>query len=310
MKIIFMGTPQPAAQLLESLINSSHQIACVVTQPDRPKGRGQEIGQSAVKQLALKNNLKVEQPEKVKNNEAFVSLLKDLAPDIIIVVAYGQILPKTILDIPKYGCINVHASLLPKYRGAAPIQWALINGEKETGITIMQMDEGLDSGDILIQEKVKITDNDNALTLSDKLFAVAGNILPQALDAIENNKIKAIEQTPAQISFAPLIRKEIGVIDWKRSNKQIHDQVRGLVPWPAAYTFYKEKMLKVWETQIFETPVINKQPGEVMDIIKDKGMLIATGNGAILLKEVQLQDAKKIKAYGFYQGHKTRIFPS
>ena len=305
-----MGTPQPAANLLQSLINSEHQIACVITQPDRPKGRGQEIGQSAVKQLALKNNLRIEQPEKIKNDPAFVALLKELAPDLMVVVAYGQILPKVILDIPKFGCINVHASLLPKYRGAAPIQWALINGEKETGITIMQMNEGLDSGDILIQEKVKISDEDNAITLSDKLFAVAVKLLPQALFAIENNKLIAIKQDEALVTFAPLLSKDIANIDWKKTSKQIHDQVRGLVPWPAAYTFYKEKMLKVWETQIFQSPGLNKKPGEVVDAIMDQGLLVATGDGAILLKDVQLQDAKKINAYGFYQGHKTSIFPS
>ncbi|MBU1026777.1 MAG: methionyl-tRNA formyltransferase [Candidatus Margulisbacteria bacterium] len=309
MKIIFMGTPQVAAETLKELIKSKHEIICVVTQPDRPKGRGQKVVFSPVKEVALQNDLPLEQPEKVKNNKVFVSLLKSLNPDIIVVVAYGMLLPKEILDIPKYGCLNVHASLLPKYRGAAPVQWALLKGEQETGITVMRLNELLDTGDIIFQEKVEIDDNDNAITLLDKLFDLGKGTLLKALGQIENGTVKYIKQNDSQATNAPMIKKESGEIDWTKSANEIHNRIRAMVPWPVAHTFYKEKLLKIWRSEIhvlgLETKT--KQPGTIIQVVKNLGFVVATGNGNLLVSEVQLEGKKRMPAYNFVNGHDVKI---
>ncbi len=309
MKIIFMGTPQVAAETLKELINSKHEIVCVVTQPDRPKGRGQKIVFSPVKELALQNDLPLDQPEKVKNNKVFASLLKSLNPDVIVVVAYGMILPKEILDIPKNGCLNVHASLLPKYRGAAPVQWALLNGETETGITVMKLDELLDTGDIILQEKVKIEDNDNAITLLNKLFDLGKGTLLRVLDQIENGTVKYIKQNDAQATNAPMIKKESGEIDWRKSAVEIHNRIRAMVPWPGAHTFYKEKLLKIWATEIhlLELETKFKLPGTIVQVVKNLGFIVATGKGHLLVTEVQLEGKKRMPAYNFVNGHDVRV---
>ena len=309
MKIVFMGTPEPAAKILQELISAKHEIVCVVTQPDRPKGRGQKITFLAVKELALKHTLPVEQPEKVKNNGVFVPLLKSLNPDIIVVAAYGKILPKEILAIPKYGCINVHASLLPKYRGAAPIQWALLKGEKETGVTIMKIVERLDAGDIILQEKIKIKDDDNALTLSKRLFDIGGKLLLKALKQIEQGKAKFTPQNEAGATQAPSITKESGEIDWKKSATEIHNRIRAMIPWPVAHTFYKEKLLKIWKAKVYMTDFETKfkLPGTVVEIIKNTGFVVATGAGYILVVEVQAEGKKRMSAYDFAIGHDVKI---
>jgi len=250
MKIVFMGTPEPAALIFEALRGAGHDVLAVVTQPDRPRGRGQKITFSPVKEKAIEHDLPLEQPEKVKGNRNFIARLKSLEPDLIVVVAYGKILPREILEIPKHGCINVHASLLPKYRGAAPIQWALLNGEKETGVTIMKVDERLDTGDIILQDKVKIGEEDDALSLTKKLFDRGGELLLRALSQIEERRIKFFPQEEAKATNAPAITKESGEIDWRRSAAEIHNRVRALVPWPAAHTFCREKSLKIWKSKI------------------------------------------------------------
>lgn len=308
MKIIFMGTPPQAATILESLIKAGHQVLAVVTQPDRPKGRGQKISFSPVKEIALKHALPLEQPEKLKV-ASFVSLLKSLKPDIIIVVAYGKILPKEIIDIPQYGCINVHASLLPKYRGAAPIQWALLNGEKETGITIMKIDELLDTGEILLQQKIKISEDDNSITLSQKLFAAGGTLLDEALAEIEAGQAKYLKQNDALATNAPAIAKESGELDWRKSALEIHNRVRAMVPWPVAHTFYKEKLLKIWQSKIHVVDLETKfkLPGTIVQIVKNEGFIVATGQGHILISEVQLAGKKRLPAYNFVLGHDVNI---
>ncbi|OGC22806.1 methionyl-tRNA formyltransferase [candidate division WOR-1 bacterium RIFOXYB2_FULL_42_35] len=309
MRIIFMGTPESAAKVLDNLISSQHEILCVVTQPDRPKGRGQKITSSPVKELALKHALPIEQPEKVKSNPVFFSLLKSLNPDIIIVVAYGKILPKEILDLPKFGCVNIHASLLPKYRGAAPIQWTLLNGEKETGLTIMKLNEGLDTGDIIKQEKVFIDEDDTTPVLTEKLFKRADNLLHKALVEIESGKAKFIKQNDSEASYASLITKELGEIDWKKSALEIHNRIRAMVPWPVAQTYYKEKLLKIWGSKIHVLDLVggSNLPGTIVEIVKNIGFIVATGNGHLLITEVQAEGKKRMPAYNFVIGHDVKI---
>jgi len=306
MKIIFMGTPEPAASILQELISSQHEIVCVVTQPDRPKGRGQKLTFPPVKEIALKNDLPIKQPEKVKNNAVFTSLLKSLKPDMIVVVAYGKILPQEIIEVPKLGCINVHASLLPKYRGAAPIQWALINGESETGISIMKINERLDAGEIILQKKIKISEADNAITLFEKLFDLGGKLMLRVLEQIEHGTARFTAQDDAQATFAPSLTKESGEIDWKNSALSIHNRIRGTVPWPVTHTYYKEKLLKIWKSQIhvLALEMEFKAAGTIVQVVKNTGFIVSTGNGHILILEVQPEGKKKMGAYEFVIGHK------
>jgi len=309
MKIVFMGTPEEASAVLQALLTSKHEILAVVTQPDRPRGRGQKVSFSPVKEAALKHSLPIEQPEKVKGSEVFVSFLKSLHPDIIVIVAFGRILPKAILDIPRYGCINLHASLLPKYRGAAPIQWALLNGEKETGITVMKINELLDTGEIILQEKVKIEESDKATTLSKKLFALGGKLLLGALEQIEQGKAKYISQNEPGATYAPALTKESGEIDWKKSAAEIHNRVRALIPWPVAHTFYQKKLLKIWKTEIHVADLETKYklPGTIVQIVKNIGFIVATGKGHLLVLEVQPEGKKRMGAYEFAIGHAVKM---
>jgi methionyl-tRNA formyltransferase len=309
MKIIFMGTPRHSADLLQLLIKSQHEIVCVVTQPDRPKGRGKQIAFSPVKELAIQKGLPLEQPEKVKNNKVFASTIKSLSPDLIVIVAYGQIIPKEILDIPKYGCINVHASLLPKYRGAAPVQWSILNGETETGVTIMKIDEMLDTGDIILQEKVSIGEDDSSVLLMDKLFNVGGKLMQEAVSQIEKGTAGYLKQNDAEATFAPSLTKESGEIDWRKSAIEIHNRVRAMNPWPVAHTFFREKRLKILETKLhvidFETKY--KDPGTIIEIVKNVGFIVATGNGHILVSRVQIEGKKAMKSSDFVNGHDVKI---
>jgi len=302
MRIVFMGTPEPAATVLKELIAAGHGIALVVTQPDRKKGRGQKLSFSAVKEVALKNNLPLEQPEKVKNNKVFVSLLKSLNPDIIVVVAYGKILPKEILELPKLGCLNVHASLLPKYRGAAPVQWAILKGEEETGITIMKLDEGLDTGEIILQEKVAIESVDTTETLMVKLFDKGSKLLLTALQQIKDGAAKFQKQKESEVTYAPLLDKEAGTLDWTKSSLDLDRRVRAMIPWPGAQTFFNQKQLKIWQTKPVEVKSQVK-PGAIIEIIKDQGFVVMTGSGALLVLEVQLAGKKRVSAYQFAIGH-------
>jgi methionyl-tRNA formyltransferase len=305
MKILFMGTPEPAAKCLNALIDSGEEIIAVFTQPDRPSGRGLKVVSSAVKDIAQKNKIALYQPEKVKDPKT-IELVKKLELDLIVVAAYGKILPKEIIDAPKFGSINVHASLLPKYRGAAPVQWALINGEKETGITIQKVFEALDTGDIILQEKVIITDEDNTSTLTEKLFNVGSRLLIDAIKLISSGKAIGIRQDEDSASYAPQLKKETGIIDWKKPTKKIFDLVRGCYPWPSAYTYYTGKLLKVTSA----SPGLgthNKDAGTVVDRVEDEGFEVATGAGSLFIKEVQLEGGKRMHAWQFLNGHKLSV---
>jgi methionyl-tRNA formyltransferase len=305
MRIIFFGTPAPAATLLAELIGSNHEIVLVVTQPDRPKGRGQKMTFSPVKELAVKHALPVEQPEKVKDDPVFRALLESLCPDIAVVAAYGKILPKNILDVPKFGFINVHASLLPKYRGAAPVQWALLNGEKETGVTIFRLIEQLDAGPVLAQQKVAIEPADNAQTLLTRLFERSKKLLLRTLDQIAAGEARCELQAEAAVTYAPVLTRESGEIDWRQSAAQINNRVRGLVPWPAAHTFYRGKRLQILKTAVYNVDLAggDKLPGTVLHIIKAEGFVVATGAGDLLVQTVKPEAGKAMGAYDFVLGH-------
>ena len=305
MKMIFMGTPEASARVLQALLDAGHEILAVVTQPDRPKGRGQKMSFSPVKELALAKALPLQQPDKIKRDPVFSSFLRALNPELIVVVAYGKILPETILNIPRYGCINLHASLLPKYRGAAPIQWALLNGEKETGITIMRLNPFLDQGEIILQEKILIGDGDNAETLADKLFEKGARLLLEALEQINRGTAKYLPQNEAAASYAPAISKESGEMDWRKSAVEIYNRVRALRPWPMAHTFRQEKILKIWQAEISPLDLDSKfsLPGTVTRLLKNVGFIIATGKGHLLIKAVQPAAKKRMGAYEYAIGH-------
>ncbi len=305
MKIVFFGTPEPAAACLQTLLDAKHQIVGVVTQPDRPRGRGRQIAFSPVKELAIKNNLLIAQPAKVKNNPEFSSWLRSLKAEIAVVVAYGQILPGDILDVPKFGFINLHASLLPKYRGAAPVQWALLNGEKETGVTIMQIDQRLDAGEIIRQEKIAIEEEDNAETLAHRLFAVGKEVLLQAIREIETGKAELRAQVESEATFAPALTKESGELDWRKPAAQINNRIRALVPWPTAHTFFKGKQLKLWRAEVL--PGKEPRPGEILEIVKNSGFIVGTGQGGLLVLEVQIEGKNRILASDFMLGYDVKI---
>lgn len=311
MKIVFMGTPKPAARCLQALFDAEEQIVAVVTQPDRPVGRGQKMTEPPVKQLAKKYHVPIEQPEKVKKNETFINRIRSYEPDLIVVVAYGKILPKELLEIPKHGSINVHASLLPKYRGAGPIQWAILNGEKETGITVMQIVEELDAGDILLQKKVPIAPDDTSLTLGEKLFDLGAELLIDSIIKIKNGSITRTKQNDHDATQAPLLIKEIGEINFEKPAEHVHNKIRGLIPWPTAHTFYHGKMLKLLKSEI----ILDKkgEPGKVIEIVKNNGFIIGCQDTGLLITEVQLEGKRKMKASEFISGHKLQehdILPS
>ena len=252
MRIVFMGTPDFARDSLKSLVEAGHEIELVVTNPDKPKGRGMKMIPSEVKEYAISQGLEVVQPLKVRNNEEFVQKIRDINPDVICVVAYGKIIPKEILEIPKFGCINVHGSLLPKYRGAAPIQWAVINGDKETGVTTMFMDEGMDTGDMILKEVVQIGENETTGKLWDRLSVIGGNLLVKTLEVIEDGSVQR-EKQGEEFTMAPMLNKDIAIIDWKnKTAKEIKDLVRGLNPFMGAYSFLNDKKIKFWKVEIVD----------------------------------------------------------
>lgn len=315
MRVVFFGTPEPAAMILRSLAEAGHEIVCVVTQPDRPRGRGQKLSFSPVKEEALRSDFPLEQPETLKDNKVFASLLSSLNPDIGVIVAYGKILPKMILDVPAHGLINVHASLLPKYRGAAPIQWALLAGEKETGITIFKLTESLDAGPMLAQAKVAIEDEDDARTLSDKLFRSAPSLLNEVLGKIEKGAAEYVEQKEEDVVYAPALEKESGEIDWRKKAFEINNRVRALTVWPGAHTFFRGKRLKVTKAKpvFFDLTKRNDPPGTILQVVKDEGMIVACGEGILLLSEVQPEGGKVMRAHDFAIGHDVKtgeILPS
>lgn len=301
MKIIFMGTPEFAVPSLNALIESGEEVVAVITQPDKPKGRGLEILPPPTKILAEKHSIPVLQPAKIKTEE-FFNEIKKFNPDLICVAAYGKILPKNLLDLPPYGCINVHASLLPKYRGAAPINWAIIRGEKVTGITTMKMDEGMDTGDMLLKEEVPIDDEDTGGTLSEKLSEIGARLLIETIRLLKEGKLNPIPQDHSQATYAPMLKKEDGKIDWGKPAEEIRNLIRGALPWPGAYTSLQGKILKIYKACLAEG---EGKPGEV--IKSQSGILrIATGSSALDLLEIQIEGGKKLEAEAFLRGRRIK----
>ncbi len=316
MKIIFMGTPDFAASALEKIVEAGHEITLVVTQPDKPKGRSGELQVSDVKACALKHGFPVFQPERIKLPEN-VAYLKNYEADIYVVAAFGQILSQEILDIPKFGCVNIHASLLPKYRGAAPIQQAIIDGEKTTGVTIMQMAAGMDTGDILLQREIPIDDNETGGGLFDKLSELGAELIAEALPKIERGELTPVMQDEKLATKCGKLSKNMGKIDFNKSAVTIRNLVRGLNPWPSAYTRLDGKMLKIWSADAIDDKNVkeiagnvealkNAAPGTVSFVTKD-AVGVATGKGTLVLKEVQLEGKKRMLVKDFLLGNKVEI---
>ena len=292
MKVIFMGTPDFAVPTLEALIKK-HEVLAVVTQPDKPKGRGKKMVFPVIKEKALEHNITVYQPQKVKTPE-FVEILKEYQPDIMVVVAFGQILSEEILNIPKYGCINVHGSILPQYRGAAPIQWSIINGEEFGGVTTMYMAKGLDSGDMILKAEEKIKPDDTYGSLYDRLSVIGADLLIKTLDLIENGEVKRIPQNDDEATFAPMIKPELEHINWNGKNTDIVNLIKGLNPQPVAYTMLNDEKLKIWFAETIDGDY-NGEPGTIVDVRK-RDFVVMTAEGAVAVKEVQAQGGKRMSA--------------
>ena len=314
MKVVFMGTPDFAAESLKAVFEEKHEIALVVTNPDRPKGRGMKIVTTPVKEYAIQNGLKVEQPEKIKNNSEFIEKIKSIEPDVICVVAYGKILPKEILDIPKLGCINVHGSLLPKYRGAAPIQWAIINGESTTGITTMYMAEGMDSGDIILKKEVNIDEDETTGELWNRLSKIGGKLLVETLQKLQNRTAPRIPQGD-NFTLAPMLDKSIAKINWEdQTAKQIKNLVRGLNPIMGAYTMLNCKKIKFWRvdvakpTEIFADNLENIKNGTVLVSNQQDGLFIKAKDGILKVLEIQGENAKRMPIQDFLRGNTIQEF--
>ena len=298
MKAIFMGTPDFAVPILESMIEAGCEVLLAVTQPDRPKGRHGELTPSPVKESAIAHGIDVFQPESLKDGSG-VDRLQSLEPDFIVVAAYGQILPKAVLDIPKHCCVNIHASLLPEYRGASPIQHSILDGRKVTGVTAMRMDEGLDTGDIIMTLEVPISDDDTAGTLFDKLAAAGGKLIPRVLEAIEDGSAKYTPQDDSKVSYTGMIRKSDGLIDFERSAVELSFFVRGMNPWPGAYTYLKDKTLKLWEVSAVEG--ISLAPGQI-EVTPEGELYIGCGQGALRVESLQLAGKKRMDTASFLRG--------
>ena len=319
LNILFMGTPDFAKESLESIYNSGYNILGVVTNPDKPKGRGMKMVASPVKEFALSKELKVYQPIKVRNNNEFIETIRSLNPDVICVVAYGKILPKEVLEIPQLGCINVHASLLPKYRGAAPIQWAVLNGDKKTGVTTMYMDEGMDTGDMILKEETLIGENETTGELWMRLSKIGGELLVKTLEKIEDGNVQRIKQ-PDNFTMAPMLKKEMAKIDWENAEAiQIKNLVRGLNPIMGAYTFFNGKKIKFWNVEVVkenEFVLLDKEwenykyklseieAGTILLSDEKNGLFIKTKNGIIKVNEIQGENAKKMCTADFLRGNK------
>ena len=304
MKIVFMGTPDFAAGALEALIKAGHEITAVVTQPDKAKGRSKELQYPPVKECALAHNIPVFQPIKIKTQESIEELRKYEA-DVYVVAAFGQILSQEILDMPEYGCLNIHASLLPKYRGASPIQQVIIDGEQETGITIQQMNAGIDTGDILYMKSIPIDDNDTYETLHDKLTVLGGEAIVEMLPLLESGALVPEPQQDELSCYAKIINKEMGNIDFEKPAVVIERLIRGLNPWPSAFTFYKGKQMKVWEAAVENTSSTEK-PGTVVEVTKNT-IKIACGEGLLCIMSLQLEGKKRMSTHDFLLGVKVQL---
>ncbi len=297
MRLLYMGTPHFAATVLEGLYKAGHEIVGVISQPDKPKNRGMRLEPTPVKACAEALGLSVYQPETLRGG-AILSYLEEKAPEIIVVVAYGKLLPEYVLSFPKYGCVNMHASLLPKYRGAAPIQWSILNGERETGVTSMHMDKGLDTGDMILRSRVEITESDTAESLHDKLAASAAGLAVETLRQIENGTAPREKQDDAKSTYAPLLTKDLGNVDWTKTSREILNTIRGLFPWPGAYSYKDGERFKIIEA----LPAEGKgKPGEVLE---NRGKLVvATGDGAVEILTLQLAGKKKMAASALLAGN-------
>lgn len=302
MKIIFMGTPEFAVGALETLIAAGHQISLVVTQPDKPKGRGKEMQVTPVKECALKYDIPVFQPAKIKTPES-VEKLREYEADVFVVAAFGQFLSEDILNMPKYGCINIHASLLPKYRGAGPIQWVILNGEKITGITIMKMDKGIDTGDILLQSSIEIDEKETGDSLHDKLAAEGAKLIVEALPKLEKGELVPVKQNDEESSYVKMLQKSMGEIDWNKSAIEIERMVRGLNSWPSAYTHYNGKTLKIWESDVSdkETGMVDAAKGTITAVEKT-AFYVRTGEKDLKITQVQLEGKKRMFVKDFLLG--------
>lgn len=296
-RTIFMGTPDFACPTLQKLIERGENIVAVVTQPDRPKGRGQKMMPPPVKELAEKHGIPVYQPLKVRD-PGFVEIISELKPDVIVVVAFGQILPKALLDIPPHGCINVHASLLPRYRGAAPLNWCIINGEAETGVTTMLMDVGLDTGDILLVRKTSLDENEDIQSLHDRMSAMGADLLAETLDRLMAGDIVPLPQDNTASSYAPMLKKEDGIINWHADARTIHNQVRGLAVWPGACTVVGDQVLKIFRTRVGNGA---GEPGTVLQAAKGS-FEVACQSGSLFLQELQLAGKKRLDCASFLAG--------
>ena len=318
MRVVFMGTDKFAVPALKSVIKSGVELVCVVTQPDQPKGRGLKLTPSPVKEVALEYNIPIHQPERVKNSQFIEKVQQEFKPKLIIVVAFGQILPKVLLGIPEYGCINIHPSLLPKYRGAAPIQRVIMNGEIETGVTLMFVDESEDTGDIIHQEHVNIEMSDSAEILSEKLAEISACMLSNLLtndagSSVESLSLSHYPQDHSKATHAPKLTKDDGLINWEKSAYEIHNLIRGTIPWPGAYTTFQlagsgdVKTLRVWESVLPESSKVKIQPGAIKGVTSGSGIVVETGEGEIIINTVQPADKSKMKAKDFVNGYRLKI---
>ncbi len=300
-----MGTPDFAVPSLEMLINEGYKVVAAVTQPDKPKGRGNKMAAPPVKEIAFKHGVEVLQPSKVKTAE-FIQQIRELNPDLLITAAYGKILSKELLEVPKYGCINVHGSLLPAYRGAAPINWAVINGEEKTGITTMFTDVGVDTGDILLKRELDIGPDMTVGELHDEMAVLGAEVLKDTLVELKKGTLKRIPQEDSQSSYAPMISKELGHIDWSKKAPEIHNLVRGTDPWPGAYTFLEGNRMRVWKTMLVDEKVDNNQENGLILKVDDEGVLVKCSDGCILIKELQFDSSKRMAVKDYIRGHQIK----
>ena len=316
MKIIFMGTPDFSVGTLEALVEAGHEVVLAVSQPDKPKGRGKEMQFTPVKECALKYNIPVYQPRRVREAECIEELRKYNA-DIMVVVAFGQILPKEILEMAPYGCVNVHASLLPKYRGSAPIQWAIINGEEVTGVTTMQMDEGLDTGDMLLKTEIPIEEKETGGSLFDKLAAAGAKLCVETLEALQNKTVTPIPQGETTTAYAKMLDKQLGNIDWNKTAVEIERLIRGLTPWPSAYTNWNNKVMKIWDAEVSDMDMVKidaetlnmdveTKPGTIVKVDKD-AFYVQTGDGLLKVLELQIPGKKRMDAGAFLRGYQVKV---
>lgn len=299
MKIIFMGTPDFSVPVLDSLVEAGHEVVAVITQPDKPKGRGKEMQPTPVKEAAIKYNIPVYQPVRVRDEE-FVKILESYNADVMVVVAFGQILSKEILDMAKYGCINVHASLLPKYRGAAPMQWSIIDGEEKTGVTIQQMDEGIDTGDILAIEEIELDKKETYGSLHDRLAVMGGPLVIKVLKDFEAGTVSRTKQNDAQSNYVKIIKKSFGKIDFSMDAVKIERLIRGLNPWPSAFTTFNNKTLKIWDAEVIDKEYEGEY-GEIVEVNKHS-FIVKTSKGALEIKELQLEGKKRMETDAFLRG--------